>query len=58
MAQSVQVDEIAAQHQALDRRIREEVAKPSGDDLRIAEMKRQKLKLKDELSRREHDRQH
>jgi hypothetical protein len=58
MAQSVQADEIAAQHQALDRRIREEVAKPSGDDLKIAEMKRQKLKLKDEISRREHDRRH
>jgi hypothetical protein len=58
MAQSVQADEIAAQHQALDRRIREEVAKPSGDDLKIAEMKRQKLALKDEINRREHDRRH
>jgi hypothetical protein len=49
MTQAVQVDDLSAQHKALDRKIREEMARPSSDDLKIAELKRQKLKLKDEL---------
>ena len=58
MAQAVQVDDLSAQHQRLDRMIREEMSKPSGDDLKIAEMKRQKLKLKDELTKFDGNRRH
>jgi hypothetical protein len=58
MAQMVQVDDLAAKHQALDRMIREEMARPSSSDLKIAELKRQKLKLKDELAKINPDRRH
>lgn len=36
-------------HHELDELIRQEQARPSADDLEIAELKRQKLKLKDEI---------
>jgi hypothetical protein len=58
MTQAVQVDDLAAEHKALDRKIREEVTKPSSDDLKIAELKRQKLKLKDALLEAEHQHSH
>jgi hypothetical protein len=35
----------------LDRKIEEELARPIADDLKIAELKRQKLRLKDEMER-------
>lgn len=53
MAQSAQVDALAAKHRALEAMIEEEISSPSGNDLRIAELKRQKLKLKDEMTRLE-----
>ena len=51
MALDAHVEELSGKHRALDQLIQEEVAKPSSDDLRIAELKRQKLILKDRLAR-------
>jgi hypothetical protein len=42
---------LSEKHRALDRKIEEELARPTADDLKIAEMKRQKLRLKDEIER-------
>lgn len=53
MAQSAQVDVLAAKHRDLELMIKEEQSRPSGNDLKIAELKRQKLKLKDEMLRLE-----
>jgi len=50
MAQPAQVDELAAKHKALERMIQEELDRPGSSDLRIAELKRRKLKLKDEMN--------
>ena len=43
--------ELSEKHRALDRKIEEELARPTADDLKIAELKRQKLRLKDEMER-------
>lgn len=43
--------ELSRKHQALEREIAAERAHPSGDSLRLAELKRRKLSLKDEIQR-------
>ena len=50
MAQPVQVDELSAKHDALERMIQEEVDRPGSSDLKITELKRRKLQLKDEIT--------
>ena len=44
-------DELTVKHRALDRKIQEELARPLADSLEIAALKRQKLRIKDELAR-------
>lgn len=51
MALNAHLAELSDKHRALDRRIEEEMARPSADALKIAELKRQKLRLKDEIAR-------
>ena len=53
MAQPAQLDDLSAKHQALERMIQEETERPGSSDLRIAELKRRKLQLKDEMTRLE-----
>ena len=43
--------ELERRHAALETKIKEATAHPSSDSLEIAEMKRRKLLLKDEISR-------
>lgn len=43
------VDELRQRHQELDRRIAEEEQYPGSDDLRIGEMKREKLRLREAI---------
>ena len=47
MALDARLEELSEKHRALDRKIEEELARPTSDDLKIAEWKRQKLRLKD-----------
>ncbi|MCK0208091.1 DUF465 domain-containing protein [Starkeya koreensis] len=51
MTMQAHVAELERRHQALERQLREEVARPSADDVRIADIKRRKLLLKDEITR-------
>ena len=48
--------ELERQHKALELEIAEALAHSSTDDLKIAELKRRKLMLKDEIERLRHDR--
>jgi hypothetical protein len=43
--------ELERKHQALEQEIADAIAHPSSDDLKIAELKRRKLQVKDELAR-------
>lgn len=51
MALDAHVDELSLKHRNLDKMIQEEEAHPSSDSLRIAELKRQKLIIKDRMAR-------
>ena len=50
---SLQIDlrELQKKHQALEREIQDAIAHPSTDDLKVAELKRRKLLLKDEITK-------
>ncbi len=52
MAVDARIRELDMRHQTLERAIEDELSRPSGDDLRVMELKRQKLKLKEELRER------
>ncbi|HEX2554798.1 MAG TPA: DUF465 domain-containing protein [Microvirga sp.] len=43
--------ELERKHQALEREIQEALTHPSSSDFRLAELKRKKLQLKDEITK-------
>jgi hypothetical protein len=47
------LSELTAKHKALEMQIENELAHPSTDDLVISDLKRKKLRLKDEIMRLE-----
>ncbi|HEV7158041.1 MAG TPA: DUF465 domain-containing protein [Caulobacteraceae bacterium] len=49
MAIEARIRELGQRHQSLERAIEDEVSRPAGDDFRLMELKRQKLRLKEEL---------
>ena len=51
MSVSSHLDELRRKHAVLEQKIESESRSPSSDDLQITEMKREKLRLKDEISR-------
>ena len=50
MSLSTHLAELNEKHKLLDRRIAEQVAKPSVDDVEIRRLKQEKLKLKDRIN--------
>jgi hypothetical protein len=56
MALDAHLVELSDKHRALDRRIEREFMRPLADTVKITELKRRKLWLKDEIERlRPHD---
>lgn len=51
MAIAAHLAELAEKHKSLEDRIDREVSSPGSDDLEIRKLKREKLKLKDEIER-------
>jgi hypothetical protein len=51
MAIESHLAELEKRHEALKQEISEALAHPSTDDLQLAELKRRKLQLKDEIAR-------
>ena len=51
MAIESHLAELEKRHEALKHEISEALAHPSADDLQIAELKRRKLQVKDEIAR-------
>ena len=49
MAVEARLRELGARHQSLKELLEEELRRPAADETRIKELKRQKLRLKDEL---------
>ena len=51
MAMNAHLMELEKRHRALDEEIAEAMMHPSSDNLKIAELKRRKLQVKDEIAR-------
>ena len=51
MALDAHLVELTGKHNALDERIEAELSRPLADTIKIAEMKKEKLRLKDEIVR-------
>ena len=51
MALDSHLTELEKRHQALEKEIEDAMAHPGADDLEISDLKKQKLRLKDEISR-------
>lgn len=49
MAIEARIRELGARHTNIDRAIEDEAKRPSADSLRLHDLKRQKLKLKEEI---------
>jgi hypothetical protein len=49
MTQQSHLAELERKHQALEREIQDAMSHPGTDDLKLAELKRRKLQLKDEI---------
>ena len=58
MALDAHLAELSEKHRTLDQKIEEEQGRPTSDALKIADLKRQKLRLKDEMERLKHDLPH
>jgi len=55
MAMHSHLAELEQRHQALEEEINEALMHPSTDDLKIAELKRRKLQVKDQIARLHHE---
>lgn len=51
MAIEARLEGLASRHRELDKLIATELAHPSSDDLKIAALKREKLRIKDQMER-------
>ena len=51
MSLQTHLTQLARKHEALEQEIHDATLRPSANDLRIAELKRRKLHLKDEMNR-------
>ncbi|MET0194662.1 MAG: DUF465 domain-containing protein [Hyphomicrobiaceae bacterium] len=51
MTLAAHLAELSEKHRVLERKIREELARPGADDVQITHLKLQKLKLKDEMAK-------
>lgn len=49
MALDARIRELGNRHQTLERLIEDEINRPASDDIRLKELKRQKLRLKEEI---------
>jgi len=49
MAIEARIRELGTRHETLERAIQDETSRPAADELRLRELKRRKLRLKEEM---------
>lgn len=49
MAVEARIRELGSRHQTLEKAIHDEMRRPASDELKLKELKRQKLRLKEEM---------
>jgi hypothetical protein len=54
MSLQAHLDELLAKHQTLEAELADAINHPASTDAEIAELKRKKLRIKDEITRLEH----
>lgn len=55
MALDAYVIELSDKHRALEKKIENELARPSSDGLKLSRLKREKLQIKDEIEKLNHE---
>lgn len=50
--------ELSEKHRMLELRIQEEIARPGSDDLQISRLKKEKLRIKEEMMKLQSDSRH
>lgn len=50
MAVEARIRELGSRHHSLDQAIQDELSRPAADDFRLKELKRKKLRLKEEMA--------
>jgi hypothetical protein len=58
MTLAAHLAELSEKHRVLERKIREELARPGTDDAQLTQLKLQKLKLKDEMAKLQGETRH
>jgi len=58
MTVTANLAELSEKHRLLERKIEEELARPSADDLQISQLKKEKLRIKDEILKLQSTTQH
>ena len=58
MSLQAHLSELAAKHKALESELADALAHPASSDAEIAELKRKKLRIKDEITNLEHQMTH
>ena len=51
MDEAARIEQLSSKHRTIEQTIEEELAHPAVDTIRIAELKKQKLMIKDEIRR-------
>ncbi len=54
MSMEGHLTELSRRHQAIEKRIEAEKARPATDPMKLSELKRRKLQLKDEMTKLRH----
>jgi hypothetical protein len=58
MASTAHIEELSEKHRAIERKIEEELSHPSSDELTIAALKKEKLRLKDQIAKLQAETRH
>ena len=58
MTLAAHLAELSEKHRLLEMEIQEELARPGSDDLQISKLKREKLKIRDEMTKLEKSKGH
>ena len=51
MTLATHLAELSEKHRTLEQQIEEELARPGGDDLQISKLKKERLRIKDEITK-------
>jgi len=58
MTLAAHLAELSEKHRMLEQRIQEELARPGSDDLQITKLKKEKLRIRDEMAKLENSNRH